>query len=185
MIRISLTGSHSTGKTTLANLVAEYYAPQLKVERISEVARELIGRRFKMSKDITEYGIINYAYQYLYQERTKKGDLIIADRSIIDMMGYITVNKSPKVRCIYNSLIDEIMFINKSKYDIYFYIPLEIPFVGDGIRPEDDKYREDVDQAILGLLQQYKINYIKIIGGIQERKEKMIRIIDKHIIKKI
>lgn len=170
MIRISITGTHSVGKTTIADIIAKHYEANYNVQRISEVARELIKQKFKMSKDITQYGIVNYAYKYLHQERIKQlGDILIADRSILDMMAYISVNNSKKVKTRYISLIDEIMYINKNKYDMYFYIPIEIPIVFDGVRPEDDKYRNDVDEMIKFLLNKYKINYYEVRGNIEER----------------
>ena len=64
MFRVSISGAHSVGKSTLAKKMTDYYAQSHNVYEITEVARHLIQSGFKMSQDITEYGIINYLNEY-------------------------------------------------------------------------------------------------------------------------
>jgi len=180
MIRLSISGSHSVGKTVLAEEIYEYYKDQLNVVRITEIARILINRGFKLNKDITEYGIINYALEYLKKERKSKADIVISDRSIIDLLSYIKVNKSDKIRKPYISLIEEIVYMEKNRFDLYLYLPIEFPLQIDDVRPSDVKYQQKVDDMILKLLSEYNTNWYEIKGSVKERLEKSVEIIDEH-----
>jgi nicotinamide riboside kinase len=178
MIKIAITGAHSVGKTTLFNYLVEHYSRNYKVEKISEVARKMIRQGFRMSKDITDYGIATYAHEYLSSERNANGDILISDRCLIDLFAYITCNNSVKVKSNYVKLIKEIVYLAKDSYDIYFYIPIEIPFEFDGIRPEDENYRHNVGSTILNILKTMNVNYVEITGSILERQKKAKAYID-------
>jgi len=165
MLRVSISGAHSVGKSTLAKHLINHYSSQYKVVEIREVARQLIQSGFKMSQHITEYGIINYINRYLKLERNLIGDILISDRSLIDLLAYIKANKAKKIRNEFISLVEEAVYLESKQYDLYIYIPIEIPFEEDGIRPSDLYYRELVDNKIRELLDTYKTNWIKINGS--------------------
>lgn len=52
MTTISISGTHSVGKTTLANQIVEA-VPASKIKLITEIARILIAKGFKLNQDIT------------------------------------------------------------------------------------------------------------------------------------
>ena len=110
MLRVSISGTHSVGKTVLANNLSKELSEHCQVALLPEVARILIKRRFKMNQDVTEFGILNYALEYLRVERETRADIVISDRSIIDLLAYITVNQSRKVRKEIISIIGEIVW---------------------------------------------------------------------------
>lgn len=184
MIRVSISGSHSVGKTTLAKPIVDYFSAKYTVEEIKEVARYLIKKGFKMSQDITEYGVVHYIHEYLRQERRFAGDILISDRSLIDLLAYISVNESRKIRTTFLSLVEEIVYLESNFFDLYLYIPVEIPLAEDGVRPVDLRYRNLVDEKIQEILVTYDLPWIKVSGSIDERKNIVVKAIEGIIKKK-
>ena len=175
---IAVTGSHSVGKTVLVDNLRKKLSLKYDVSIIHEMARKLIAKGFKMNMDITEYGVINYAFEYLHAERNFHSEIVISDRSVIDLLAYIKVNKSPKIKPKVISLIEEIVFLESRRVDFYFYIPIEFPLQFDGVRPADLNYQKSVDKMIQELLSYYKIKNYKITGTISKRVTKATKIIN-------
>ncbi|MCX6317289.1 MAG: ATP-binding protein [Bacteroidetes bacterium] len=168
-MRIAVTGTHSVGKTTFINdLIAHFQNEGKKVTLINEVARDLIKKGFKITP-LTEYGIVHYMKSYLELERNAKGKLIISDRSLLDLLSYITVDQSPSIRSAYLDLIHEVWLMEKSRFDMYFYIPVEFGLTQDGSRSSDEKYRLAVDKQIVDFLQQFDLKYVTIKGNRKKR----------------
>ena len=74
-------------------------------------------------------------------------------------------------------MMQNVWLLEKERYDLYVYLSIEFNLVEDGIRPSDKKYRMDVDEMILYLLQKFNINYITISGERTERAKKIIAVI--------
>jgi len=178
MLRLSISGAHSVGKSTLAKTLIEHYSKKYIVAEIREVARQLIQSGFRMSQDITEYGIVNYINEYLRLERVLNGDFLISDRSLIDLLSYISVNSSTKVRSNFISLVEEIVYLETAKYDLFVYVPIEIPLEEDGVRPSDLIYREKIDHKIRELLDIYNTSWISVSGTNEERTKIVINKIE-------
>ncbi len=184
MLSISVSGTHSVGKTTLIESISDDLKDQ-DFFVAKEIARKMISEGFLMSKDITEYGIINYALRYLKLGRECESKIFVSDRSLIDLLSYITVNESLKVRQPYIELIKEIVVLESIRFDFYIYIPPEIPFVFDNVRPVDEKYRLDVAQVMEGYLSEFNLNYYELTGTVKERKRQMLEIIEVESNKKL
>lgn len=168
-MRIAITGTHGVGKTTfITDLVDSLRKAGKEVTLINEVARTLIAKGFKITP-LSEYGIVHYMKEYLELERKAKGEFIISDRSLLDLYSYITVDKSPKIRKVYLDLIREVWQMEKDRYDIYFYIPIEFPMEQDGARSANEKYRQAVDRQIVRFLQQNGLKYVSIKGNRAKR----------------
>lgn len=177
MYRISISGTHSTGKTTLVNSLQDSIGEKhLKV--IPEIARFLIDKGFKLNQDITEYGIVNYLTDYLYNERILESEIVISDRSLIDLLAYVKTNNSTKIRCKYVELIEEIVFEESKRFDSYLYIPIEFDLVIDNVRPSDVSYQKQVDNTFIELFKYYNISPITITGNVKERTNKVLNLIN-------
>jgi deoxyadenosine/deoxycytidine kinase len=181
MMRISISGSHSVGKTTLANQLMEVIQREHNIELIPEIARILIAKRFLLNQNITEWGIVNYVQEYLYNERICNADIVLSDRSLIDLLAYIKTNNSPKIRKQFIQLVEEVVFEESKRFDHYFYLPIEFPLILDNVRPIDISYQKEVDHTLTELFKYYSIHPIVITGTIDQRISKAINIIyDKH-----
>jgi len=69
------------------------------------------------------------------------GDDFISDRSIYDIIAY-----SIDLQNI-DSLTEQANnYLAKNPYDLTFYFPIEFDMENDGVRPEDEEYREKIDK---------------------------------------
>ncbi|GHU59226.1 hypothetical protein FACS189411_15800 [Bacteroidia bacterium] len=181
MKRFSISGTHSVGKTTLANCLIESLKDSVNIKLIPEIARELIANGFLLNQDITEWGIVNYVTEYLYHERNIYADIVLSDRSLIDLLAYIKTNKSIKIRKKYIQLVEEVVFEESKRFNHYFYLPIEFPLVLDEVRPSDISYQKEVDNTLKALFKQYNIQPIMISGNVNKRlKECSCWIYDKN-----
>jgi nicotinamide riboside kinase len=92
------------------------------------------------------------------------GNDFISDRSVYDILAYSLDCKNT----------DDIesqakFYVANNPYDLIFYFPIEFEMEKDGVRPEDEKYRELIDLRI----RTFAKNYITITGTIDERLEKI------------
>ena len=177
MYRISISGTHSTGKTTLINSILNSIDSK-HIRIIPEIARILINKGFKLNQDITEFGIINYITEYLYHERTIEADIVVSDRSLIDLLAYVKTNNSAKIRHKYLSLIEEVVFEESKRFDCYVYIPIEFKLVLDNVRSSDILYQKKVDKIFLELFEYYNINPVFITGSIEDRTNKFLSLVN-------
>ncbi len=175
MVKISISGSHSVGKTTLINSIKNNIN---NITIIPEIARILINKGFKLNKNITEYGIVNYITEYLFYERTTLAEVIISDRSLIDLLAYVKTNNSSKIRKKYVNLIEEVVYEESKRFDFYIYLPIEFELIYDKIRSSDKNYQKQVDKTIVKLFKQYNIEYFTITGTVEQRTKKAIKIIN-------
>lgn len=179
-INIAICGSFSVGKTTLANYIFKHLLNKYSISLSNEVALNLINKGFLMSKDITEYGITNYALLSLQNIRNRGGQIYLSDRSLIDLYSYLLINKSTKIRESYIKLIEELLYHEDKIFDLYVYIPIEIPLENIYYRVDDDDYRNQVDNKIIELLTKYNKNYITVRGSVEERFQTVINEIKKY-----
>lgn len=71
----------------------------------------------------------------------------------------------------------------KKKYDIFFHLPVEFPFIADGHRPTSEKFRTISENRLLETYTKMGIETILIPGSLQERLSKILdvlKIVPKH-----
>src|SRR3712207_2695870 len=173
--RIAIVGSFSTGKTTLAELLAR----RLDLPLLPEVAREIVELGFKLDKDATpETEALIFLRQYNNELAT---DEFVGDRSLIDVMAYAgwVLDNQPRTKEHY--LWDECVRLAERRlrrsYSHVFYLPIEFPIVLDGLRPDDPEFQKDIDDRVLSLLRANDLDYITLTGSVDERLEQ----IDAHL----
>lgn len=167
--RIAIVGSFSTGKTTLAELLAR----RLDLPLLPEVAREVVELGFKLDKDATpETEALIFLRQYNNELSTES---FVGDRSLIDVMAYAGWVLDNQERRKEMALWDECIKLAerrlRTSYTHVFYLPIEFPIVLDGLRPDDPGFQKDIDERLLGLLHSHDIEYTTIIGTVEERLE--------------
>ena len=182
MLKLAFTGSHSTGKTTLLSDIRSELENEIKVNYITEVARGIIRRGYPLNMDANVDSYVHYINDQLNAEiaNMKECSLFISDRTVLDPVAYAVVNAKlprPYIPDYFIDMMKNVWLLEQKKYDLYVYFPVEFPMDFDGVRPFDEKYRNDIDEAIRYLLEENRINHITISGNREKRKKIMIETI--------
>jgi deoxyadenosine/deoxycytidine kinase len=167
MPRIAIVGSFSTGKTTLAEAVAE----PLGLPLLPEAAREVAALGFKLDKDATPEVETLIFLKHFYNEMVHED--FVADRSLVDVMAYAGWVLDNQERRKETALFEECKNIAqhnlRSQYTHVFYLPIEFPIVPDELRPNDPAFQKEIDERILGLLESHDVKYETLTGDIPTR----------------
>lgn len=181
-MKIAFAGSHCTGKTTLLNQIREYMSDDEGFKYVTEVARKIIQRGYPLNMEANVDSYVNYINDQLIAEREmRNSSLFISDRTLLDPLAYALVNKElprPYIQDYFLEMMENVWLLEKDRYDLYVYFPIEFPLIADNVRPTDEEYREKISKKILELLNKYKVNYITISGNENERLKTLLGIID-------
>ena len=169
--RIAIVGSFSTGKTTLAEILAR----RLELPLLPEVAREVVELGFKLDKDATpETETLIFMRQYNNELST---DEFVGDRSLIDVMAYAgwVLDNQPRRKEF--ALWEECERLAerrlRTNYSHVFYLPIEFPIVLDGLRPNDPEFQAEIDRRMLKLLDTHGVTHETVTGSVEERLEQI------------
>jgi nicotinamide riboside kinase len=173
--RIAIVGSFSTGKTTLAELLAR----KLDLPLLPEVAREVVELGFKLDKDATpETEALIFLKQYNNEISEPE---FVGDRSLIDSMayaGWVLDNQAPRKEMELWRECERLAERRlRTNYSHVFYLPIEFPIVPDGLRPIDPDFQKEIDERILELLSTHAVSYATVTGSVEERLAQ----IEKHL----
>jgi predicted ATPase len=163
-IRIVLTGSPSSGKTTLL-----HHFKKSGFHCLSEVSREIIQHSLDNELDITPWQDLQRFSQQVYKKRLKqfheaRSGFNFFDRSLVDIAAYQVLDG----QSISNSLKEKLELL---RYDYVFLAePWEQIFENDAQRIESWEKAKEIDLALKSTYQTF--NYHPIIvpkGSIEER----------------
>ena len=173
MIRIVITGSHSVGKTTLANRLVEQLADMGVTSAVAEEPIEVVRRQHP--KIIA--GNPDTLYTRLLEEHFSRldspdYDCCIYDRSLVDLFAYYRLEGPGNPAFV--SLVTELLKWYVTWIDLFFYLPMEFPLVADGRRPLSETYRTQVDEMLRTVAGEAAISLITIDGRIEERTAKAV-----------
>lgn len=163
--RIAIIGPESTGKTTLAQQLAEHY----RTVWVPEHSREYIS---SLDRDYTLDDIVIIAQQQLGTENElagKANGFLFADTELI----------LAKVWC--EDVFDECPAwikenLAKQDYHLYLLTSPDLPWLPDNVR-ENGSRREYFFDLYKQHLDEMKLNYVVIKGTGEERLENAIRAI--------
>lgn len=188
-MNVYFTGAQGTGKTTLANLLAE-----LGFKKIPSVTRSLIERG-ELSQERTSQGATPETQKIIFNEyykifRTQKA--IVSDRFLTDVFAYTKyIYKRDEDEDSLNELhrerekIDEIAFYQGLLYGdadaVVFYCPIEFEAESDGIRDTDEEYRKTIDEYIKKELIRQGIRFHELHGSVGDRMETIKSVLYQHI----
>ncbi|MFT3702752.1 MAG: AAA family ATPase [Agriterribacter sp.] len=160
--KVVILGTESTGKTTLAQQLADHF----KATLVSEAGRDIVDD----SK--------NFAFEDLYTiavEHARRISEAIAGKSqlvIIDTDIHITKSYA---HFVFNKPLTVNKAINEAnKADLYLYLNNDVPYIQDGTRL-NEKERNDLDISHRRVLDNHGINIIEIKGNWAERFETAIK----------
>lgn len=173
MKRIAIVGTHGVGKTTLANFLVEIGLQNYNVALNSQLARKLIQAGYPLGKNATSESYIQYIIAQLQAEQSvKSADYFISDRTLLDPLAYATVNHDLLGSTVPESIIKMLNYIwllELQQYDLYVFVPIEFQMQMDGIRPDGEEYRIEVENRMLHFLEMNKVNFIRVSGTVEAR----------------
>jgi NadR type nicotinamide-nucleotide adenylyltransferase len=166
LTRIILTGSESTGKTTLAAQLAAHYG----VEFVPEFVREYAATKGE-PVIMSDHGAIargQMAWENEYAERAN--GLLFQDADLISTVAYYTHYSGGCPQWI----VDE---AQKRQGDLYLLAYVDTPWIADGIRDRGDR-RDEMHQVFIETLTKLGANYVELRGIGEQRKTNAIKLVD-------
>jgi NadR type nicotinamide-nucleotide adenylyltransferase len=166
MIRVVLTGSESTGKTTLATRLATYYGAEFVPEFVREFAVRQCG-----SIGFGDHGPIARGQMALEDEHTAGAPaLVIQDTDLLSTVVYSDhyFGKCPE-------WIAEAAAARRP--DLYLLCAIDVPWVADDVR-DRGHMREEMQALFAVAVAAARTPVIVITGGWEERFQRAVDAID-------
>ncbi len=167
-MRISLIGSHGTGKSTLGPLIvsALNVFDHERWDFVPEIAREVLEKE-GVSENLGTLPvekIIEVQEQILAEkkERRKGYSYFVEDRHpVIDVYAYSVywLSRHPSATNFLNKIKEEVSYTDTSNDNLLIVVPPNIPLVKDGVRAEGEHFRNTVHYIVLGILEEFQIPY--------------------------
>jgi hypothetical protein len=181
-IKIAITGTHSSGKTTfLKNLEQELNGTGLRIHRIGDFARRAQDLGFPILTNHTYESTLWIMAECLRCEAVAslQSDLILVDRPIIDALGYLQAALQLSGRTLDSRRSEELMTIataHTPDYDILIRTALDSNIeVGEG-RDLDAELRVAAATAIERLVNQIEPNALILTSA--NGKELVQRVVE-------
>ena len=160
-IKIGITGTHSTGKTSFFDAVQEALSPShLRVVRIGDFARRARSIGFPILRDHTFESTLWMMAECLRleAEASLSNDVILVDRPVLDALGYLRAALQLTNRTIGQRRLDELTAIAKAHtpdYDLLIKTSLDANILlGEG-RDRDPQLREAAASWIEALISDF------------------------------
>ena len=174
-MKIGLCGTMSVGKTTLVNRLKELKQFE-NYEFATERSEYLNNLGIPLNTDSTLKGQTVFLAERC-AELIKEN--IITDRTVIDVMAFTNLARSIDFKD--KEYFEDYARVFVGEYDYIFYISTEGTVMEDnGIRETDLEYRDDIDKAIIEILNKFghrckNVHMLK--GSTEDRIEQMLGIV--------
>ncbi|MFE3867250.1 DUF4301 family protein [Flavobacterium sp. LS2P90] len=170
IIKIALFGPESTGKTTLAKQLAEYYI----TEWVPEYAREYLQEKWDTNQQICDIDdMLPIAYG---QTKLENKSALIANKYLFCDTNLLVTKVFSEVYYDYcDPLLDQAA--REHEYDLFFLTDIDVPWEKDDLRDKAEG-RESVFAVFKKSLIDNKKPFITLSGDKDLRLNKAISIID-------
>ncbi len=172
LVKVVLYGPESTGKTTLARLLAEHY----ETVWVPEFARDYLQEKFDRTQIICEYSdLLPIAKGQMRLENTladQANRVLICDTDLLETLVYSEQYYERKV----DPLLRKYAELNT--YDLYFLTDIDVPWEPDDLRDRPHQ-REEMIKAFEQALIDFERTYIRLSGSQEQRMETAIAHIDR------
>lgn len=166
MIRVVLTGSESTGKTTLASRIGTHYGVQHVPEFVREYAASKDG-----ALDFNDHGPIARGQIALEDAAIARADaVVVQDTDLLSTVVYCDHYFGHCPQWIIDAA-------RARRPDLYLLCEIDLPWVADGIR-DRGHMREDMQNLFRVAVRASAGPYVVIDGDADQRLAKAIDIID-------
>ena len=172
-IKIVLFGPESTGKSTLAMQLANYYNTVF----VPEYSRIYAEAQLMRNKLLTENDVLPIAEGQMQLENDltlKANTILICDTDLLETKVYS--------ESYYDGVCDPDLekYAIENFYDLYFLTYIDIPWEADDLRDKPNE-RETMFDAFENALKIYNRPYVLLKGTMEERFEFAINQIDELI----
>jgi NadR type nicotinamide-nucleotide adenylyltransferase len=174
LVKVVLFGPESTGKTTLAQELAQHY----KTVWVPEYAREYLQIKWDQEKRVCELAdLLPIAQGQIQLENSlnaKADQLLICDTDLLETKVYSEI--------YFNEYCDPILerFALENTYDLYLLTNIDIPWEKDDLR--DKPYeRESIFEKFKDTLEEYERNFVILKGDRDQRLHQAILIINQYL----
>ena len=172
LVKVVLFGPESTGKTTLARLLAEHY----ETVWVPEFARDYLQEKFNRTQIICEYSDllpIAKGQMRLENELAMEANrVLICDTDLLETLVYSWHYYEGRV----NPLLRKYAELNT--YDLYLLTDIDVPWEPDDLRDRPHQ-REEMFRAFEQALIDFERDYIRLSGSQDQRMEMAIDHIDR------
>lgn len=170
---LGICGAPCTGKTTLAGwLTAELAGRGLACELLPELARLLAERGVRIDGAMRETDYDAFLAAYQERDSAAQAALAVADRTPVDHMSYLAVNRNaaPDLIGRHHEAALEAM----RRYRLVLYLPVQFPPRDDSFRETSVTYQRELGRAITAMLPQVVPPVVTIRGGIVEMRRRAL-----------
>lgn len=168
MIRISVTGPESTGKSWLAKRLAEHYHTQWVPEYARKYLEE-INRPYDYN-DILKIAQKQFEYENAATETT---ELLFCDTDFCVTSIWCEVK--------YKKCHDWITAkLEQNNYSLYLLCDIDLPWQCDPLR-EHPEMRSELFGMYINLLEEHRFNYCVVNGTGEERLHNAATFVDEHL----
>ncbi len=170
MFKVAITGPESTGKSTLAEKLAQHY----KTNFVPEYSRTYLEN---FEGQYTEDDVVEIArcqHKLILEEGKKSSKIIIADTEIVVCKIWVEYVFKHS-----NTIIDEIL--KQQDFDLYLLCDIDLPWTYDPLRenPNIDE-RKELFEIYRNTLEQMKVPFEIVSGDDEVRVNNAIKVIEKY-----
>lgn len=170
-LKITISGAHSQGKTTLLNRLArDQYLAEKNFQFGASSTRDLLKIGVNISEagsDVTQALVVAKHIENAYRD----GNYML-DRCIMDSLAYGIATRRRNGISAETLVFNEIIFNSiVDRYNLMFYIKPELPLKNDGIRSTDIEYFDAVVDGFRYIMEEYghKLPLVVLSGSVEER----------------
>lgn len=178
--KVSLVGTHGTGKTTLLSKLIEHYPIfQHQVDNYSDAG---VLFREKLLEVFDKNALQLYFYAR-HQYRVSINEYLLADRSVLDALCYAKYEylQGNLKKEMFDYLERESLKLLNEKYTYLLWLRPEFELKGEGKRPEDTQYQITIDRIFEEYLTDQRKVWIpvkQLTGDLETRYREAVCIID-------
>lgn len=172
-MKLSITGTHRVGKTTLAERLSENLTEyEIKQEPFYELQES--GVMFSAIPTLDEYiEQLKYSIKKTYTDQ----DNLIFDRSPIDLLAYVyALDKTKNIQTLYSEVQNAI-----EQIDILIFIPVETPDLIKCAESDLPSLRLQVNDILKEWIWDFNIEIIEVKGTLNNRTEQVLNRINNKV----
>ena len=165
--RIVVTGSESTGKTTLAAALAHRFGTVATPEFSREYADE---RKVPLDRhDVEAIAVGQIALEDRHAPHARRG-LMFGDTDLFSTVVYGGHYYGSVPAWIERVAIER-------RGELYLLMDIDVPWVADPIR-DRGRQRAEMHALFRGVLERHRLPFVTISGGWSERLERAVRVVE-------
>jgi len=157
-MEIALCGTHSTGKTSIINLLCKEEQFDY-MKKLTNTTRKMNKKGYQINKNKNKN---NQTMLLINKLNELENNLdYLSDRTLIDGLAYSIVNKvynKSELKIIKNLVYNSVILLS-----YIFYIPINSTLESDGIRNSSEDYRKLVDNEIIKILKKNQFDNVFIL----------------------